>query len=658
MSNSLFKNIGHNSIADGLYKDIASRSTRYYHSFGKTSAWINDPITPQVIDSLRYERVVRDEIIAMKEISPADVSYVIPRIDWTSGTIYDEYDDSYSSEIRGINLSAGGNNYTSPIITIGLVCPTSTLVLLNSQYFYVYSGVGYLYTVTTAGTTGSSNSTALGATTPIIGTAYVHGSAVLTCVGFQATATANLGTGTTATTIISITMTNNGYGYTILPNVYITDNSGAGAAVNAVMVLGQSGVSKLENTNYYVYNTTDSNIYVCVDNNNGATSTSIPSTVSGSVFTTADGYQWKYMSSVSINNKFLTSSYLPVITASKNQYTATGSISGVSIDNAGSGYTSATIITVIGDGAGAILTPVLTSGAITDVIITNAGSGYSYANLILSSEGTSGSLSASVFLGSEQNSLQASSESSVIFGNILNAQVVSGGYGYSLSPTVNIVGDGLGATAIATVISGKISSITFTNRGKNYNWANIIITDSTGYGASIRAIISPYGGLGKDPINQLYAKSLMLYSKINNNTNQGFYVTNDYRQIGIIKDPLRYSDGTYLKANFASTCWEVIATTIINTAQFALDTIITTYIDSITYSFRVAYISGSSILLVPIDNGTPDVGIQFNGSSGGSFIAVSVIPPSVDKYSGDLMLIDNEAAFVGNSVVVRSVINL
>jgi len=658
MSNLLFKNIGHNSIADGLYKDIASRSTRYYHSFGKTSAWINEPTTPQVIDSLRYERSVRDEIIAMKEISPSDVAYVIPRVNWTSGTIYDKYDDSYSSEIRGINLSASGNNYTSPIITIGTVCPTSTSVLLNAQYFYVYSGVGYLYTVTTAGTTGSSNSSALGVTTPVIGASYVHGSATLTCAGFQATATANLGIGSTATKIISIIMTNNGYGYTTLPPVSITDSSGAGASVNAVMVLGQGGVSKLENTKYYVYNTIDSNIYVCVDNNKNTASTVIPSTVSGSVFTTADGYQWKYISSVSVNNKFLTSSYLPVITASKNQYTSTGSISGVSIDSAGSGYNSSTTITIVGDGVGAILTPVLTSGVITDVIITNAGSGYSYANLIVSAEGTGASLSASIFLGAEQNSLQALSESSVIFGNILNASVVSGGYGYSASPIVSIVGDGTGAVATATVVSGKISSIAFINRGQNYNWANIIIIDSTGYGASIRAIMSPYGGLGKDPINQLYAKSLMLYSKINNNTNQGFFITNDYRQIGIIKDPLKYSDGTYLKSNFASTCWRVNTASTINTSQFALDALITTYLDSITYTFRVAFVSGSSILLVPIDNGTPSAGMQFNGALGGTIIATSVIPPSVDKYSGDLMLIDNEASFDGGSVVVRSVINL
>ena len=656
MANSLFKNIGHNSIADGLYREITNRSTRFYHSFGKTSAWINEPTPIQVVDSKRYERSVRDEIIGIKEISPADISYVIPRVDWTSGTIYDEYDDSYSSEIRGLDLVNGGSSYTSPTITIGIVCPTTTSVSLNAQYFYVYSGTGYLYTVTTAGTTGSNNATALGVTTPVIGTAYTHGTAVLTCVGYQATATATLGSGANATKIVSTTMISNGFGYIAVPTVTITDSTGSTAILTAVMVLSQAGISKLENANYYVYNTTDSNIYVCVDNNNGSASTVLPSTVSNTIFTTADGYQWKYMSSVSTNDKFITSSYLPVITASRDQYIASGSIIGVSIDSAGTGYTSATTITVSGDGAGAIITPTISSGSITGIVITNGGSGYSYANLTLSTEGTGGSVSASLFLGTQQNTLQAGKETDVISGNILNANVISGGYGYTTA-TVTISGDGTGAVATATISSGRITKITFSDRGKNYNRASITITGN-GYGATVRPVLSPYGGLGKDPINQLCARSLMFYSKINNNANQGVFVSNDYRQIGLIKDPLRYSDGTYLKSNFASNCWKVTATDSIVTANFALDTITTTYSNSIAYTFRIAYVNGDVILLVPIDNGIPVAGMQFSGSSGGTFTVKSAVPPAVDKYSGDLMMIDNESTFVGNSVVVRSIINL
>ena len=654
MSNSLLKNIGRNSIADGLYKQVTTRSTRFYHTFGKT-ANLTEPTSAPVVDSRKYERTARNEIIAMKEISPSDISYVIPRLDWTSGVIYDNYDDAYSSEITGLNLKAGGTGYTSPVITIGDECPTTTSVTLNAQY-YVTNTIGYLYTVTTAGITGSSNSV-LGTT---IGTTYTHGTAVLTCVGYQATATASLGIGALATVIVSVKMTYSGFGYISSPIVYITGGSGYNADISAVITIGKTGASILENTRYYVHNTNEGNIYICIDNNNGAASTISPSGISNYIFSTADGYQWKYMSSIPLNNKFLTTNYLPVYTASKDQYNATGSIVSVIIDNPGVGYTSSTTITVLGDGINAILTPTIdVNGSITGIIITNAGSGYSYANINISSEGTGASISVSLFTGPQSNSIQAYNENSVISGCIISAQIVSGGYGYTYA-NISFKGDGSGAIASAVITNGKISKIDFTSvglsRGKDYNWADVII-DGDGYGALIRTVISPFGGLGKDPINQLCAKSLMFYSKINNNTHHGINIANDYKQIAIIKDPLRYNNGLFLKSSFASTCWKVAATSSIS-SSFTIDSIITTYSNSTPYTFRIVYVSESTILLIPIDNGIPVAGMQFTTNDGVSFIASSAIPPNVDKYSGDLMLIDNEAAFIGNSVVVRTIINL
>ena len=659
MANSLLKNIGHNSIADGLYKEITSRSSRLYHTFGKTSSWIGtDPTPMQVIDSKKYERAVRNEIISMKEISPSDISYVIPRVNWTSGTVYDEFDDAYSTEIIGINLVAGGSNYTAPTVTIGTVCPINTAVVLTVQYYYIYNSIGYLYTVTTAGTTGSSNVTALGAATPTIGTTYTHGTAVLTCVGFKATASVTLGTGSDATKIVGVTMTYGGYGYNSIPALTFS-GGGTGVSATAVMAVTPNGTYTLEDSNYYVLNSTTGDIFVCVDNNNNSASTVIPSTVSSTIFSTADNYKWKYMASTSVNNKFLTDTHMPIITASVNQYTATGGIVSVSIDSIGSGYTSGTTINVSGDGYGAILTPTITNGAITGIVITNGGSGYTYANLTFSdTTGKGAHASPSIFLGTPNSTVQAQKETSVIVGSLVNISIVSNGYGYTTSPTVSITGDGTGATATATIANGRVTKINIINRGQNYNWATIVIT-GVGYGAVARAVISPYGGLGKDPVNQLCARSLMFYSKIDNDYNQGIILSSvDYRQIGIIKDPVRYRDGNYLKANFASTCWRVTA--VANITGFTTDTIATVYANSTVYTFRIAYVNGTNILLIPIDNGIPVSGMQFTSSTGSTFIVSSTtppIPPSADKYSGDLMLVDNESTFTGSSVVVRSVIN-
>ena len=706
MANSLLKTAAHNSFADGIFKEILSRSTRYYYFIGKTLTWINEAIPSMAVDSRAYERECRNEIISMKEITPSDIAYVIPRINWISNTIYDIYDDQYSSEIQGLNLISGGSIYASPpTITIGTIVPTSIVVIANVQYYYS----GALYTVKSGGITGASNTVLLG----VIGTDYVHGSTVMSCVGTQATATCVVGTtGVNNQKIISTTMVDRGYGYTYVP--VVSFSSGA-ASATAIITDGIGGVQKLENTQYYVYNAY--NVYICIDNNNRSVSTVAPTGISSGYLSTADGYVWKYMSSVLDTSKFLTTDYIPIYTATQYIYSANGSIINVYVDNSGTGYLSAntiiplltsvllgdkyfyngyvytvsiagitsstytglgttintpysngtatftcngviTTITVTGDGVNAMLTPIVTDGRISDVQINDAGSQYSYANFLITGAGNSASISSSLFSGTAQYSHQAQIEAAVINGNICKTQIISGGYNYT-NPVISITGDGTGATATATAANGIITKITISNRGSNYNWANIIITDSTGAGATARAILSPFGGLGRDAINQLCCRSLMFYAKMSDNTNQGLAVSNDYRQVGIIKDPTRYKDGTLLTSNFASPCWKVTATGSIN-AGILVDDVVTTVSNSITYRFRVASISGIDVLLIPLDNGVPASGMQFLKTSVLYFIAAYVIAPTSDKYSGDLLFIDNEPTFIATSdspALLRTVIN-
>lgn len=68
-------------------------------------------------------------------------------------------------------------------------------------------------------------------------------------------------------------------------------------------------------------------------------------------------------------------------------------------------------------------------------------------------------------------------------------RIVNAGYGYTTSPTITITGDGIGATAEAVVVNGKIESINITSRGINYTRAIITITGGGGSGASATAEI-------------------------------------------------------------------------------------------------------------------------------------------------------------------------
>lgn len=91
--------------------------------------------------------------------------------------------------------------------------------------------------------------------------------------------------------------------------------------------------------------------------------------------------------------------------------------------------------------------------------------------------------------------------------NILNP-----GYNYTETPTVNITGDGVGATAVAEVVNGYIKKITVTNSGNNYTQAIVTINNdsrdlSGASGAAVAKLQGQYGTL-----------RTYYYDQTNNNT--------------------------------------------------------------------------------------------------------------------------------------------
>jgi hypothetical protein len=864
ISSSLIKTILHKSLAEGVYRDVVTRSSNYYYFLGKTLEWDNELTPPYPIDSYAYERLVRSDIITLKQIGPSDVSFVIPRINWTAGLIYDMYDDEYSTEIIGLNIVSGGAGYTSlPTITV--------------------SG---------GGGTGASF-------TPAV---------------FDGQ-------------IIDTELVSKGSGYTSIPTVTVTGGGGTGADIRAVLNIAPSGAQKLEDCQFYVM-TEDFNVYKCLDNNNNAPSTIKPLGTSVTPLDTSDGYRWKYMYNVPINlrNKFLSDDQIPVVSALTNQFYSNGSLDSIIINNKGSGYSAATItvssssgsrvedptflvgvvvneggedydtptltignpvsdasafigssavflgqrlyntdfdfyevvkpgtlsssepthrfgtvengttalkfigtrakgtVTVVdgavtavtltgavrevnllnngsgytsapaitftgGGGANAVgvakmntatgsvlyvtitnpgdnytsdpdihfgsswssgatvlvgeqyyfsnrlytvtaagtfsstspthttgsatngtatlayvgqpasgtvvrrfgagysaapsisitetgasgaevsfqtskseakLLPILENGQIVGVTVENGGIGYSEASLTVSGNGTGASLSADLNVGNIA-SLQANNEILTVPGTINAIKIISGGYGYGVA-NIEIQGDGTGATATATIdtATGRITKINVTNVGQNYTFANVVITGN-GKGARLRAVMSPYGGHGRNAPDELFARTLMFYSNVSTDLNQGVAINNDYRQLGIIKNPRSYGTDTRFQGNIGSACFIVEAS--INTVSFPRDTDITLNrtIDGDVYErrYRVVASSSTSALLQSLDNDIPLVNDTFENADGQTFNVLSVGSPTIDKYSGQMMFIDNKAGFTPSAdetVTLRTVI--
>lgn len=859
---SLIKTILHKSLAEGVFRDVTTKSSNYYYFLGKTLSWSDETNPPYPIDSYAYEREVRKEIITMKQIGPSDISFVIPRVNWSSGTVYDMYDDEYCNEILGLNIISGGAGYnTLPTITI-----------------------------TGGGGTGA-------AFTPVV----LDGQ------------------------IIDVDLVSRGTGYTSEPTVTVTGGSGAGANIRAVLNLAYSGENNLEDSNFYVM-TDDFNVYKCLDNNNNRPSTVKPSGTSVNPISTIDGYIWKYMYNVPINlrNKFLNDSFIPVISALTNQFYSNGTVDNVIINNKGTGYTTATI-TVSGDGyreedpifingvtinsggssytsptvtfsdpvsdasvfissatvflgqkivtatgdfyevtspgtlsssapthrfgtvqngtaalkfvgsrakgtvsvssgvitgvtltgavreinlvsggsgytsaptitfsggggsnavaiakmntttgsvlyctvtnpgdnytsdptvtfgtawaattavligeqyyvsnrlytvtvagttgstapshtsgtatngtatfayagspaTGAVvrrfgygystvptlsftgggtgvnavvtvskseakLLPILDGGQIVGAIAENPGIGYSTASLTVSGPGTGASLSADLNVGNIQ-SLQANNEILTTAGTINAIKLISGGYGYGVA-NIEIQGDGTGATATATIdtAAGKITKINITNPGSGYTFANVIITGN-GKAAKARAIMPPFGGHGKNAPDELFSRTLVFYSNVSNDLNQGLVVNNDFRQVGIIKNPRSYGSSVRYNNILGSACFLVQGS--INITNFPRDTNVQVarVIGGVTFyrKYRVVTSTSDAVLLQSLDNDVPQINDIFVNTSNQSFTATSVSNPTIDKYSGQLMFIDNKAGFTPSdqeTVTLRTII--
>jgi len=98
---------GRVELARSFHRDIQNANDYYYYTIGKTDSWINpetglaDESSPEVgIDSNAYINQYRRNILFMQRLTSADTCHLIRRIDWdvSQETVYDPYDDAYSSD--------------------------------------------------------------------------------------------------------------------------------------------------------------------------------------------------------------------------------------------------------------------------------------------------------------------------------------------------------------------------------------------------------------------------------------------------------------------------------------------------------------------------------------------------------------------------------
>lgn len=304
---------------------------------------------------------------------------------------------------------------------------------------------------------------------------------------------------------------------------------------------------------FYVM-TDDYNVYKCLFNASGTASTTKPTGVTTTPFTTADGYIWKYMYTVTTAKalKFLTNDYIPV-------------------------------------------------------------------QKLASDDGT------------DQWDVQAAA----IDGGIHVVKVTSGGSGYGSAPAVTITGDGAGATATAVLTSGAVTAVNITNPGSGYTRATVSFASGA---AAATAVISPKGGHGANAVEELGGKYIMLNVRLDGNESNTISTANEFRQVGIVRDPYLY--GTSTRATASSYRQSFAYTVSAPTGDFTLDETITS--GSNTASV-VEWNTTSDILYtnLPVNLPFANTASVSGGTSGVTGTIAAISNPGLQPYSGDIIYVEN-----------------
>ena len=223
------------------------------------------------------------------------------------------------------------------------------------------------------------------------------------------------------------------------------------------------------------------NVFKCLNNNSNTASLYQPklseTSESDEYYSTADGYQWKFMYGVpdSTYTKFATSSYFP-LTPSANvaKYASNGSIDVIEIVNPGSNYVAISngYFTSIGIGGNAQLYAIQSAGTLVvnfpySNTLFSAGETVSQANNIANT---------SVTIGGTTTTTYATSTATVVSGN--NTALVLTNISGSFNTNTLLVG----ATSHANVTPSAIIASSISPNTDFYTGSSIYIDSGTGAG--------------------------------------------------------------------------------------------------------------------------------------------------------------------------------
>jgi hypothetical protein len=259
-------------------------------------------------------------------------------------------------------------------------------------------------------------------------------------------------------------------------------------------------------------------------------------------------------------------------------------------------------------------------------------------------------------LENDDASLQWDVQENAIDGGLEYIEVINGGqdYGDNTKLWITITGDGTGANAFpqTNAMTNTISAIVIDRPGTGYTYANVqVYDDSTfGAGASLRAIISPPGGHGSDPLRELGGSNLMINMRLRYDEEGKLPVTNDFRQISLIKDPTIYGTTT-VKSNTVFSQLTTVTLSGVGDDNFVEDELVYQGLfPNTSFTGTVVAWNGSNQLKLANTTGSITAASLIGLVSGATgTVSIPVTIPEVTPYSGQLLYIDNIKPIIRSS---------
>ena len=601
----LLKESVHQSLIETLYNEIISNRSIYYYFIGNILQWENELVPGTPLDTAAYEKYTRDGIISVKRINLRDVSLVVPRRDWSSNVVYDQYDDysssvlsnSGASSLKNSNFYVLSSNYNVYKCLYNNESANSTIEPTETDFTPINTSDGYIwkymYSIPLANRNKFLTSDYMPVQRAINLGYYANGeiSSVVILEGgsgyFNNTSTTlsvlgsfNSGNGNAIANlspvinqsgeIIDVIINNPGSNYKFA-TITIGDTQGTGTSLykglgnvkilsvgggytsnvisNTTAIISTTGaIQPTSNASANLIFSQNTLVDIVIVNpgsgysSNVVSNTSITITTTGSLQPTANATARLFFNSTAILKPILYE----------------GRIESVVIEDPGTRYSSnlTTSVSVIGDGTGAVLTPYINSlGQVEDIIIESRGFGYTSADLFISGPGSGANAITNLSQYTDLETIQSIVEVTAIDGSVNAIRINDGGDSFSHA-NITLSGDGIGFAGNVVIFNNTISKITIDSPGSGYTFANVIITGD-GANSNLTAVISPPGGHGKDAVSELFCDAIMLTSSINNDLNHGYYIGNDYRQFGILKDLKKYNSGLLFDNVIGSSCFLV-----------------------------------------------------------------------------------------------------